>query len=188
MEAETQSSISFRVWALKQFDTESLSPCLVLNWCLETKIRREGVGGNGVPSSEAVSFNLSRCLECCHVKSTVLAGVQSVWANYGSFPAPLKSDPYTWFVSQERQIFYILDQAVLIFIKLFITKKLPVKITEISKVLLYWLWFIFRGGIIQSVRCTAAFFWFPMSPLVNSNRSWFIHQSFFSNTSRTTSN
>jgi hypothetical protein len=45
---------------------------------------------------------------------------------------------------------------------------------------------LLRGGIVQSVPCTAAIFWFTVRPHVSSNHSWLIHQSTLANTSEGT--
>jgi hypothetical protein len=37
-------------------------------------------------------------------------------------------------------------------------------------------WLLLRGGIVQSVPCTAAIFWSILRPHLTSNHSWFIHQ------------
>jgi len=47
-------------------------------------------------------------------------------------------------------------------------------------------WLLLRGGIIQSVSCTAAIFSSIVRPHMSSNHSWFIHQSSLANTSRDT--
>lgn len=58
MEAEVQNSISFRVRALKQFDTDGLSTCL-------TNIRREGSRRSDMPCAELVH---STCLNLMRVQ------------------------------------------------------------------------------------------------------------------------